>query len=720
LSTNGYCSRNGLFFFKENEQLIFIDTLGTLIAKLTGDYFKGFNEHNHGLLTNVNRDSICLIDRNFKKIFCESYTDEFRTVKDGYLVNIFDKEKYFLDLNFSKNDYDDYINNQSINQNNTRKSIEYKINFCNDIIYVNGSQTNFDIKYKQLQLSNLAKVEIKYNKLENLELLYAFNQKNEVAVYNCEGVQLTPYSLYMPIYVTKNVFSLADVLFDSNKQIVLEKSTHKIFRLEYINNMKYIVLYNNGYSSVFDTSYKLLYYNLPYEIDKKISDYEFMKYESDSTNTITFKLGGKDVKKVTYDKKMFDTEHLYLTSHRYKKNELSHYIYGIRMDKGVRFYEFVVDTMFPNFNLLQTKEFDFLFPDSLLNKLIQKKDTLQKIYDIDVNNYNNIPNYPAFTKGFHYKTVIKGSIFCLEFEDRIYDCINLESPIIEKVKPEILDNEEELIYIDNRARYETCNKVGYKDKSGNMVIPQIYQDNSMPFKKGLAIVVKDNENINESLRGVIDTSGKFIIPLKYRWLFRNNEGTAFIAAEEYEGTKTLLDNKNTLIDSSSYMEFLGKYIVIEQDSFTKILDSNLVEIAMVDGFNYKEDSDEFLIKMDNLEYYLVDGVKEESNSYFKRTKQKKLFDSAIRLEKNRYLYKDYNYFYLLNSEGNVLTRHYSGSEEIDYNKKEITFLGGYGEGVMNFEGQLLIPSIYADVKFISKFNVYLCIKRDNSFDLIYK
>lgn len=75
-------------------------------------------------------------------------------------------------------------------------------------------------------------------------------------------------------------------------------------------------------------------------------------------------------------------------------------------------------------------------------------------------------------------------------------------------------------------------KYGYMDKTGEMVIPAIYDD-AYDFSEGYAVVGKQNSN-GETLYGAIDRTGNVVVPLIYHGMTPFHEGMARVYEQDEE------------------------------------------------------------------------------------------------------------------------------------------------------------------------------------------
>ena len=107
-------------------------------------------------------------------------------------------------------------------------------------------------------------------------------------------------------------------------------------------------------------------------------------------------------------------------------------------------------------------------------------------------------------------------------------------------------------FSEELARVEDNGKCGFMDKTGNIVIPLIYDaDRYSDFSEGLALVYKGGHYINASQRimeggkcGFIDNTGKVVIPLEYDTATTFSEG---LAAVEKNGKQYLIDKSGTIV-----------------------------------------------------------------------------------------------------------------------------------------------------------------------------
>lgn len=90
-------------------------------------------------------------------------------------------------------------------------------------------------------------------------------------------------------------------------------------------------------------------------------------------------------------------------------------------------------------------------------------------------------------------------------------------------------------------------KVGFKDKSGKVIIPARYDSIANPFYSGTAIVVVNN------LYGTIDNKGKSLIPAEYKKIIRPQFDLTPI--ENNLGYWGFYSNENKLVIPCSYNNF---------------------------------------------------------------------------------------------------------------------------------------------------------------------
>lgn len=123
-------------------------------------------------------------------------------------------------------------------------------------------------------------------------------------------------------------------------------------------------------------------------------------------------------------------------------------------------------------------------------------------------------------------------------------------------------------------------KVGFKDKSGKVIIPARYDSIANPFYSGIAIVVVNN------LYGTIDNKGKSIIPVEYKKIIQPQFDLTPI--ENNLGYWGFYSIENKLVIPCSYNNFKftnkGKQIFVQKDGkWGMISPSNAVLVP----FEYK-------------------------------------------------------------------------------------------------------------------------------------
>lgn len=98
---------------------------------------------------------------------------------------------------------------------------------------------------------------------------------------------------------------------------------------------------------------------------------------------------------------------------------------------------------------------------------------------------------------------------------------------------------------DGYASVELNGKYGSIDKSGEIVIPCVYENYFIEFDEGLAVVKKNGKY------GFIDKSGKLIIPCMYDNAGGFSEGLALVLSNNLWG---YIDKKNKLVIPFQYQE----------------------------------------------------------------------------------------------------------------------------------------------------------------------
>ena len=132
--------------------------------------------------------------------------------------------------------------------------------------------------------------------------------------------------------------------------------------------------------------------------------------------------------------------------------------------------------------------------------------------------------------------------------------------------------------------------LGFKSTDGKTVIKEQYQvEGTSNFTKyGLAVVSLNN------LKGVIDKTGKEIIPCKYKSIYIFSD-KVFAISEDNNQTYYLIDNNDKKIYDSVSYDGVSDFVVAYSGDKCGIVDRNGKTVTGLDNLNCKVYNDTYLV-----------------------------------------------------------------------------------------------------------------------------
>ena len=132
--------------------------------------------------------------------------------------------------------------------------------------------------------------------------------------------------------------------------------------------------------------------------------------------------------------------------------------------------------------------------------------------------------------------------------------------------------------------------LGFKSTDGKTVIKEQYQvEGTSNFTKyGLAVVSLNN------LKGVIDKTGKEIIPCKYKSIYILSD-KVFAISEDNNQTYYLIDNNDKKIYDSVSYDGVSDFVVAYSGDKCGIVDRNGKTVTGLDNLNCKVYNDTYLV-----------------------------------------------------------------------------------------------------------------------------
>lgn len=372
------------------------------------------------------------------------------------------------------------------------------------------------------------------------------------------------------------------------------------------------------------------------------------------------------------------------------------------------------------------------------------------IIRVAVGSYNNLKN----SENYKYEDRIDGNndvsinrnldseefksnIYAF-YKDGLYGFKNSYGEIVIEAKYDIAGNSSEGLAVV----YEN-GKYGYIDLNGNLVIENKY-NYALPFKNGLAVVdfedgkegiidrdgnelfrndkykmfkIVDNYivvgNNNEKIgMGYLDKNGKEIGEIKYDVLGKFVDGLAMV---QYDDKYGYINEKGEEIIPLTYEyaeDFKNGYAIVNDGERSKLIDTKGNEVKVN------------LVSFENCYKGFVDGiiVGEDINT-FEPVVLNTNFDEVYRISKDyaftgvsnsgiNIFYNDSNGLSFIDSKGNEKFKIddadmgiYDSNEIKDYFIIE-KYDGGDSVGVINLDGEEVIPFKYSNIEVIDKF--FIC------------
>ena len=300
--------------------------------------------------------------------------------------------------------------------------------------------------------------------------------------------------------------------------------------------------------------------------------------------------------------------------------------------------------------------------------------------------------------GYKYMDASKRDIFGVLKETLYIDVNGNEYYVASKE-----NNWDAPIFYENRAAVYSNNagKQGYIDFDENKTSKFIY-DYTDSYKNGYAIVGIYNEN-DELMYGVIDLTGKQILPCKYEYISLDfsNEDLFYVEVDN----KEYIVNKNNKI----ILEYIqDKIKFIDLADLSALGEVNSQNVLFTKGYVFAlGDNDKYAMynidgtQKTNFVFDVINKISSELNIYYVDISGKEYI-----LDENFKIVLDYNKF----SENGYEI------ESIDNDRVLIKTNGKYG--ITDYECNIIVEPKYDAVSFTTLKNGYFSVSKDNKYGVL--
>lgn len=676
---------HGLFSYETNENKIYIiDTLGYKIMEIEGITFQGFNSRGHGMYYNSKKDSSYVIDINKNILYSYNGYLEIQASVYGYTLDDFKYSTKYFNANFEEIDQKLYASffekayqiNEEKSKSFSIKSRNIKVNFDGELYrLIKGQDTvlceSFDWRYlSDIEQEYLVVHDQTGMKILNLDLEEKYVEKEYFQYQYLGNGNFTNY---------KNGFSIVE-----NDKLQLDST---FISIKWKN--KYVYAKKNTSTNlytVYDHQLNQLASDVAY-LGDNFGNWQTIVSHKEAEDSLVFTINGIKAKTVylgATDDNFQRQIYLFYTNDN-TIDDVSYF--AVKNKYETIIYKFTIGNAFTNPIVKEFKEF----------KLTFRKETIASIdsmYSINIDSYKKNVNFylnnnkdknvyiPPFT--FYKINNVIDQKYCLELNCMVYDCLDLVSDKITKITIAKIDKVNgpsvkmgtEATFVSNGISY-----TGDISDMGTMAIP----------------VTMFAEEEDQTYT-IIDSTGKYLIAPIENKIILSDSGNYY--AVEIDSKIKLYKFPSEYIGQYEHINFYGNFILIN-DSL--LYDANMTRLFQYDssyeikdlGIWLNTNDKDYLLTKFNLRIIEKDEILNETEGY-----DYKLISDEILLDDMH----DYKLAFL-SKELKLISRYIGRIIKIDYANQLIYFLFK-GEGILNFDGKLLIPPTFNEIRYDTKLQLY--------------